>query len=104
MKKLVLIVVVVSAMFACNSNPSDQITGTWVTKDAEVNNDTLFIDKIDEDNFHLRGHLWNTGKKKVFAVKVIFKDNTIYLPDGKYLTFTEDQEFLIDGDLYKNLE
>lgn len=107
MKKLILTAVIASAMFACNSNPSDQIVGTWIPKDAKkdkVSNDTLFIEKIEGDRYNLRAHYWAGEEKRAINKEVVFKENTLYLPNNKFFTFTESEEFDIDGVLYKNLE
>lgn len=107
MKKLVLIAVLASAMFACNSNPSDQIVGTYIPKDAKkdkVSNDTIFIKKIEENKYTLIVSYWAGEEKRAKTMDAVLKDNTLYFEDNKPLKFNENQELSINGVLFKNLE
>lgn len=104
MKNHIFIAVLAATMLACNSNSSDHIVGTWVSKDPAVSSDTIFIDKIEGERFSLRAHIWAKGKKTAFSREVTFKENTIYLPNDKHLTFTKNKEFVVDGNLYENID
>lgn len=107
MKKLILTAVLASAMFACNSNSSDQIVGTWIPKDAtkdKVSNDTIFIEKIEGNKYTLIVSYLANEEKRAKTMDAVLKDNTLYFEKNEPLKFNENQELSIKGALFKKVE
>lgn len=99
----IIIPVIVISIFSCSQGKS-KIEGVWVNKNVRTIVDTLNIKKVKDNSYSVILNSWKNGKKRVKKSSGQFVENVLKLDNKNVLILNEDNELVIDDEIFIKTE